>query len=173
MRIIAKRTLREFWGSNPNYLESKMNIKPLKTEQDYDDALERINQLMDSELGSPEGDELDVLSVLVEKYEDLNYPVEAPNPIEAIRFKMEQFGLKDKDLVEYIGQSGRVSEVMSYKRKLTLTMIRNLEKGLNISAKSLIEDYEFKKIGAQGRPNPRLWLWLPASPYRLHPCSRL
>jgi len=144
MRIIAKRTLREFWGSNPNYLESKMNIKPLKTEQDYDDALARINQLMDSESGSPEGDELDVLSVLVEKYEDLNYPVEAPNPIEAIRFKMEQFGLKDKDLVEYIGQSGRVSEVMSYKRKLTLTMIRNLEKGLNISAKSLIEDYELR-----------------------------
>ena len=121
-----------------------MNIKPLKTEQDYDDALARINQLMDSESGSPEGDELDVLSVLVEKYEDLNYPVEAPNPIEAIRFKMEQSGLKDKDLVEYIGQSGRVSEVMSYKRKLTLTMIRNLEKGLNISAKSLIEDYELR-----------------------------
>jgi HTH-type transcriptional regulator/antitoxin HigA len=121
-----------------------MSIKPLKNEQDYDDALARIDQLMDSELGSPEGDELDVLSVLVEKYEDINHPIEAPNPIEAIRFKMEQFGLKDKDLVEYIGQSGRVSEVMSYKRKLTLTMIRNLEKGLNISAKSLIEDYELR-----------------------------
>jgi len=121
-----------------------MNIKPLKNEQDYDDALARIDQLMDSEFGSPEGDELDVLSVLVEKYEDINHPIEAPNPIEAIRFKMEQFGLKDKDLVEFIGQSGRVSEVMSYKRKLTLTMIRNLEKGLNISAKSLIEDYELR-----------------------------
>jgi len=121
-----------------------MNIKPLKTEQDYDDALARIDQLMDSELGTPKGDELDVLSVLVEKYEDINHPIEAPNPIEAIRFKMEQFGLKDKDLIEYIGQSGRVSEVMSYKRKLTLTMIRNLEKGLNISAKSLIEDYELR-----------------------------
>ncbi len=121
-----------------------MNIKPLKNEQDYDDALARIDQLMDSEPGSPEGDELDVLSVLVEKYEDINHPIEAPNPIEAIRFKMEQFGLKDKDLVEFIGQSGRVSEVMSYKRKLTLTMIRNLEKGLNISAKSLIEDYELR-----------------------------
>lgn len=121
-----------------------MNIKPLKNEQNYDDALARIDQLMDSELGSPEGDELDVLSVLVEKYEDVNHPIEAPNPIEAIRFKMEQFGLKDKDLIEYIGQSGRVSEVMSYKRKLTLTMIRNLEKGLNISAKSLIADYELR-----------------------------
>ena len=121
-----------------------MNIKPLKTEQDYDAALARIDQLMDSEPESPDGDELDVLSVLVEKYEDVNHPIEAPNPIEAIRFKMEQFGLKDKDLIEYIGQSGRVSEVMSYKRKLTLTMIRNLEKGLNISAKSLIKDYELR-----------------------------
>jgi len=121
-----------------------MNIKPLKNKHDYDNALTRVDQLMDSESGTPEGDELDVLSVLVEKYEDVNHPIEAPNPIEAIRFKMEQFGLKDKDLVEYIGQSGRVSEVMSYKRKLTLTMIRNLEKGLNISAKSLIEDYELR-----------------------------
>ena len=121
-----------------------MNIKPLKNKHDYDNALTRVDQLMDSESGTPEGDELDVLSVLVEKYEDVNHPIEAPNPIEAIRFKMEQFGLKDKDLVEFIGQSGRVSEVMSYKRKLTLTMIRNLEKGLNISAKSLIEDYELR-----------------------------
>lgn len=77
-----------------------MNIKPLKNETDYDAALTRIDQLMDSELGTSEGDELDVLSVLIEKYEDINHPIEAPNPIEAIRFKMEQFGLKDKDLVE-------------------------------------------------------------------------
>ena len=122
-----------------------MNIKPLKTEQDYEEALERINQLMNAELGTPQGDELDVLSVLVEKYEDDNHPIEAPNPIEAIRFKMDQFGLKDKDLIEYIGQSGRVSEVMSYKRKLSLTMIRKLEKGLNIPAKSLIKDYALKR----------------------------
>lgn len=121
-----------------------MNIKPLKTEQDYDEALARIEQLMDAEIGTAEGDELDVLSLLVEKYEEVHHSIDAPNPIEAIRFKMEQFGLKDKDLVEYIGQSGRVSEVMSYKRKLTLTMIRNLEKGLNISAKSLIKDYELR-----------------------------
>jgi HTH-type transcriptional regulator/antitoxin HigA len=119
-----------------------MNIKPLKNEHDYEEALERINQLMDAELSTPEGDELDVLSVLLEKYEHDNHPIEAPNPIEAIRFKMEQFGLRDKDLIEYIGQSGRVSEVMSYKRKLSLTMIRKLEKGLNIPAKSLIKDYE-------------------------------
>ena len=121
-----------------------MNIKPLKTEQDYEDALLRIEQLMDAELGTLDGDELDVLSLLVEKYEEVNHPIEAPNPIEAIRFKMEQFGLKDKDLIEYIGQSGRVSEVLSYKRKLSLTMIRKLEKGLNIPAKSLIKDYELR-----------------------------
>lgn len=121
-----------------------MNIKPLKTEQDYEDALLRIEQLMDAESGTPAGDELDVLSLLVEKYEEVNHPIEAPNPIEAIRFKMEQFGLKDKDLIEYIGQSGRVSEVLSYKRKLSLTMIRKLEKGLNIPAKSLIKDYELR-----------------------------
>ena len=121
-----------------------MNIKPLKTEQDYEDALLRIEQLMDAETGTPAGDELDVLSLLVEKYEEVNHPIEAPNPIEAIRFKMEQFGLKDKDLIEYIGQSGRVSEVLSYKRKLSLTMIRKLEKGLNIPAKSLIKDYELR-----------------------------
>ena len=121
-----------------------MNIKPLKTEQDYENALLRIEQLMDAELGTLDGDELDVLSLLVEKYEEVNHPIEAPNPIEAIRFKMEQFGLKDKDLIEYIGQSGRVSEVLSYKRKLSLTMIRKLEKGLNIPAKSLIKDYELR-----------------------------
>jgi len=121
-----------------------MNIKPLKTEQDYEDALLRIEQLMDAESGTPAGDELDILSLLVEKYEEVNHPIEAPNPIEAIRFKMEQFGLKDKDLIEYIGQSGRVSEVLSYKRKLSLTMIRKLEKGLNIPAKSLIKDYELR-----------------------------
>ena len=123
-----------------------MNIKPLKTEPDYEEALERINQLMDSDLGTPEGDELDVLSVLVEKYEEVNHPIETPDPIQAIRFKMEQFGLKDKDLIEYIGQSGRVSEVLSYKRKLSLTMIRKLEKGLNIPAKSLIKNYELRAI---------------------------
>ena len=73
-----------------------MNIKPLKTEQDYDEALARIEQLMDAEIGTAEGDELDVLSLLVEKYEEVHHSIDAPNPIEAIRFKMEQFGLKDR-----------------------------------------------------------------------------
>ena len=119
-----------------------MNIKPLKTEADYENALARISVLMDAKEDTPEGDELDVLGILVENYETIHHAIDAPDPVQAIRFHMEQFGLKDKDLIEYIGQSGRVSEVMSYKRKLSLTMIRKLEKGLNIPAKSLIEDYK-------------------------------
>ena len=122
-----------------------MNIKPLKTEADYDAALARINELMDAEMDTGEGDELDVLSVLVEDYEEKHHAIDLPDPIQAIRFQMEQYGLKDKDLVEYIGQSGRVSEVLGYKRKLTLSMIRKLEQGLNIPAKSLIRDYKLKQ----------------------------
>ena len=121
-----------------------ITIKPIRSEKDNIEALDIIESLFDAQEGSDEANLRDVLVTLVEKYEDINHPIDVPNPIEAIRFKMEQFGLRDKDLIEYIGQSGRVSEVMSYKRKLTLTMIRNLEKGLNISAKSLIEDYELR-----------------------------
>ena len=122
-----------------------MNIKPLKTHKDYKAALARIDSLMDAKPGTSQGDELEVLSVLVEKYEDAHYPIDAPDPIEAIRFQMEQYGLRDKDLVQYIGSSGRVSEVMSYKRKLTLPMIRRLEAGLDIPARSLIKDYALKR----------------------------
>lgn len=122
-----------------------MNIKPLKTEADYERALARINKLMDAAPDTKEGDELDVLSVLVEKYEAAHYPVDAPDPVQAIRFQMEHYGLKDKDLIEYIGKSGRVSEVLAYKRKLTLPMIRRLRAGLNIPTESLIQDYELKQ----------------------------
>ena len=121
-----------------------MNIKPLKTETDYEEALSRINELMDATHDSKEGDELDVLSVLVENYETVHHAIESPDPIQAIQFQMEHFGLKDKDLIPYIGQSGRVSEVLAYKRKLTLPMIRKLEAGLNIPTKCLIQDYKLK-----------------------------
>ena len=121
-----------------------MNIKPLKTETDYETALARISELMDAKPDSKEGDELEVLSVLVEKYETIHHVIDAPDPVQAIRFQMEHFGLKDKDLIEYTGQSGRVSEVLSYKRKLTLPMIRKLQAGLNIPTKSLIQDYELR-----------------------------
>ena len=119
-----------------------MNIKPIKNETDYDAALMRIGELMDAELNTSEGDELDVLTALVEHYEAKHYPIAAPNPIEAIRFRMEQYGLQDKDLVPYLGRSGRVSEVLNYKRKLTLPMIRKLHEGLNIPTESLVQDYE-------------------------------
>ena len=116
-------------------------MKPIKTEADYDVALERTMMLMDAELDTPEGDELDILGTLIEAYEAKHHSIESPNPIEAIRFRMEQYGLKDKDLVPYIGRTGRVSEVMNYRRKLTLTMIRKLHEGLNIPTESLVQDY--------------------------------
>lgn len=122
-----------------------MNIKPIKCEADYDAALARVGQLMDAQLDSPEGDELDVWVTLIEKYEAEHHPIHAPNPVEAIRFRMDQFELKDKDLIPYIGQSGRVSEVLSFKRKLTLAMIRKLHSGLKIPTESLIQDYDLKK----------------------------
>jgi len=121
-----------------------MNIKPIKCEADYDAALTRVDDLMDAQPGSPEGDELDILVTLIEKYEAQHCPIDPPNPVDAIRFRMEQYNLKDKDLIPYIGQSGRVSEVLGFKRKLTLSMIRKLHAGLNIPTESLIQDYDLK-----------------------------
>jgi len=121
-----------------------MNIKPIKSETDYDAALERVAELMDARENTPEGDELDVLTTLVEAFESKHYPIHAPDPIEAILFRMDQNGLKDKDLIPFIGQSGRVSEVLNYSRKLTLPMIRRLHAGLNIPTESLIQEYELK-----------------------------
>ncbi|MEH6823503.1 MAG: DNA-binding protein [Motiliproteus sp.] len=122
-----------------------MNIKPIKTEADYEAAMLRVGELMEAQVDTPEGDELDVLATLVEHYEAQYYPISAPNPVEAIRFRMEQYGLQDKDLVPYIGRSGRVSEVLNYRRKLTLSMIRKLHSGLNIPTESLVQDYPLKR----------------------------
>lgn len=121
-----------------------MNIKPIKLEADYDAALERVAELMDAKANSPEGDELDILSTLIEAYELKHYSINTPNPVEAILFRMDQYDLKDKDLIPYIGQSGRVSEILNFTRKLTLPMIRRLHEGLNIPTESLIQDYEIK-----------------------------
>jgi len=118
-----------------------MNIKPIKNESDYESALERVMALMDAKADTPEGDELDILGILVEAYEAKHFAIGNPNPIEVIRFCMEQYGLKDRDLVQYIGHSGRVSEVLNYRRKLTLPMIRKLQEGLDIPAESLVQDY--------------------------------
>lgn len=115
-----------------------MYIQPIKSEQDYQQALARIDELMDAEPDTPEGDELEVLATLVETYEDKHFPIESPDPIEAILFRMEQMGLTRKDLEPYIGSRHRVSEVLNRKRELSLNMIRKLHNGLHIPLENLI-----------------------------------
>lgn len=119
-----------------------MEIKAIKTEQDYDFALSRLEELFHAPADSVEGDEAEVLSILIEKYEDEHYPIEAPYPIEAIKFRMEQMDMSKKDLAKVIGYKSRVSEIFSRKRKLTLKMIRNLHDQLKIPYESLIADYK-------------------------------
>jgi len=115
-----------------------MDIRPIKTERDYEQALERVESLLDARPDTPEGDELDVLVTLIEAWEDRHLAIEAPDPVEAIRFRMEQMGLQPKDLEPYIGGRGRVSEVLNRKRGLSLRMIRNLHEGLGLPYESLI-----------------------------------
>lgn len=117
-----------------------MNIRPIRTETDYDIALERIDALMDSnpEIGSPDGDELEVLVMLVEKYEEKNWVISIPDPIEAIKYRMEEMGLKQKDLVPLIGSKSKVSELLNYKINLSLSMISNLSSTLHIPLEVLI-----------------------------------
>lgn len=115
-----------------------MNIFPIRTEADYDAALIRIDMLMNAQLGTPEGDELDVLVILVEAYEAKYYPMPICNPVEAIKFRMEQMGLEPKDLTPIIGSRSKVSEVLNQKRQLSLTMIRNLHTRLHVPYESLL-----------------------------------
>lgn len=119
-----------------------MDIKPVRTETDYDAALARIEEIWNAEPGTPESDELDVLSVLVEDYEKKHHPIPPPDPIEAIKFRMEQMGLSRRDLEPYIGSRGRVAEVLNRKRGLSIEMIRNLSEGLGISAEVLVAKYK-------------------------------
>jgi HTH-type transcriptional regulator/antitoxin HigA len=116
-----------------------MDIKILKTEAEYDAALERIDALMNAAPGSSEEEELELLAILVEKYEEEHYPIELPDPVEAIKFRMEQEGLTRKDMIKYLGSQSKVSEVLNYKRPLSLTMIRALTEGLNIPPEVLIQ----------------------------------
>ena len=118
-----------------------MNIRPIKTESDYQKALERLEIIFDAKKGTKEGDELDILSILIEKYEKEKFPIEMPDPIEAIKFRMEQLGMKQKDLAEIVGFKSRVSEILNKKRKLTIEMIRNLSQQLNIPSDVLIQNY--------------------------------
>lgn len=115
-----------------------MNIKLIRTEADLAAAFARIDQLWGAEQGSAEGDELEVLALLIEKYEEEHCPMPPSSPIEAIKFRMDQQGLAPRDLEPYIGPSGRVSEILSGKRSLSLAMIRRLHDGLNIPYESLL-----------------------------------
>jgi len=119
-----------------------MNIKPIKSEKDYTDTLSQIEKLMNALPNTPQMDELEVLTTLIEAYEEQHYKIDAPDPIEAIKFRMEQEGLKQKDLVSIVGSKSRVSEILNKKRKLTIEMIRNLHKQLHIPVESLFLDYK-------------------------------
>jgi HTH-type transcriptional regulator/antitoxin HigA len=121
-----------------------IDIKPIRTKADYEAALEEIERLWGAKYGSPEGDKLDVLVTLVEAYEEEHYPIPPPDPIEAILHRMESQGLTRKDLEVFIGSRARVSEVLNRKRPLSLTMIRNLQSGLGISADVLVQPYELE-----------------------------
>lgn len=118
-----------------------MDIKPIKTEADYEAVLEELEGLFDAEPGTPEGDRLEILSTLVEAYEDEHYDIPAPDPIEAILYYMESRGLTRADLEPYIGSRARVSEILNRKRPLTLAMIQRLNQ-LGIPAEALIQPYK-------------------------------
>lgn len=116
----------------------RMQIKPIKNERDYRRILKEIDRLMDAKANTPAGDRLDVLATLAEAWEEKHHPIDAPDPVEAIRFAMEQQGLSRRDLEPYIGSRARVAEVLNRKRLLTLPMIRRLHSGLGIAAEVLI-----------------------------------
>jgi HTH-type transcriptional regulator/antitoxin HigA len=115
-----------------------MDIKILKTEAEYETALARIEALMDAKPESAEEQELELLVLLVEKYEADHYPIDLPDSVEAIKFRMDQEGLDPKDLIPYLGSQSKVSEVLNYKRPLSLRMMRNLQAGLGIPAEVLL-----------------------------------
>ncbi|MBO3118064.1 helix-turn-helix domain-containing protein [Winogradskyella sp. DF17] len=118
-----------------------MKIAPIRNEKDYQNALNRLEEIFEAKKGTDEGDELEILSILIDKYENENFPIGMPDPIEAIKFRMEQMGMKQKDLAEVVGFKSRVSEILSKKRKLTLGMIRKLNTTLHIPTEVLVQDY--------------------------------
>jgi len=133
-----------------------MEIKPIKSEADYEASLKEIEQLLDAEPGTPNGDRLEVLVTLVEAYEEEHYSIPAPDPIEAILYFMESRGLERADLEPYIGSRARVSEILNRKRPLTLSMIQRLNSGLGIPADALIQSYRLEIPPKQPRPYSRV-----------------
>ena len=121
-----------------------MKIKPIKSEAEYDEALARLDKIFDAIPGTPEGDEAEILALLIEDDENEHYFIEAPDPIEAIKIRLEEMDLKQTDLVGVIGGKSRVSEVLNRKRKLTVEMIRNLTEKLKLSPAILIQEYKLE-----------------------------
>jgi HTH-type transcriptional regulator/antitoxin HigA len=122
-----------------------MDIRSLKTETDYNLALKRLEIIFSAEIGTVESDEADVLGLLIDEYEKKHFPIEAPDPIEAIKIRMEEMHLKQNDLIKELGGKNRVSEILNRKRKLTVEMIRNLTIKLNLSPELLIHDYQLTR----------------------------
>lgn len=122
-----------------------MEIRPIKTEEDYELALERVNTLFDAKPNTNEGDELDILVTLIEKYEQIHYPIPEPDPIEAIKFMMEQNGITDTDLGVILNSRSRVTEIFKRKRALTIKQIRVLTEKLHIPASTLIKEYALEQ----------------------------
>lgn len=118
-----------------------MNIKPIKTEKDYNEALMRLEVIFDAKKDTAEGDELEILGMLIEKYENEHYPIPLPDPIEAIKFRMEQMGYSQSDLAKVVGLKSRASEILSKKRKLTLEMIRQINHHLRVPIEVLVQAY--------------------------------
>jgi HTH-type transcriptional regulator/antitoxin HigA len=118
-----------------------MTIKPIKSKKDYQAALARLEQIFDAKPGSKDGDELEILGILIEKYEQDRYPIDFPDPIEAIKFRMEQLGYTQNDLARVVGLKSRASEILNRKRKLSLDMIRQIHQSLGIPTDVLIQSY--------------------------------
>ena len=118
-----------------------MTLRSIKTKKEYQNALNRLEVIFDAKPGSSQGDELEVLGILIDKYEQDHYSIDFPDPIEAIKFRMEQLGYSQSDLANVVGLKSRASEILNKKRKLTLEMIRNLHNTLNIPTDVLIQSY--------------------------------
>ena len=118
-----------------------MNLKPIKTRKDYQQALARLEVIFDAKKDTSAGDELEILGILIEQYENDHFPISLPDPIEAIKFRMEQLGYTQNDLATVVGLKSRASEILNKKRKLSLDMIRQLHEKLNIPTDVLIQAY--------------------------------
>ncbi len=135
-----------------------MTIKPIKTEADHAAVLARLDAIFDATPGTPKGDEAEVLATLVHLYEEKHFPVGLPSPLAAVRFRMEQQDLKAKDLIPYIGSASKVSEVLSGRRRLSLSMIRNLITGLGIPAQVLLQDTKPRRPIKRRPAKRRAWV---------------